>query len=87
MKKNVAAYVLDVGADYYCRLYCLILCLPNNPLYLRIKNIFSGRDTSFKGRASDSFHLACCCPGKKYIFWYRAWAIKINRCKDLERLL
>ncbi|PWT79246.1 MAG: hypothetical protein C5B59_00050 [Bacteroidetes bacterium] len=31
---------------------------PNNLVFVRINNVFSGRDTSFKGRTFDSFYLA-----------------------------
>ncbi|HUR12091.1 MAG TPA: hypothetical protein VM012_12005 [Flavitalea sp.] len=31
---------------------------PDNPLFLRIANIFSGRDSSFRGRVFESFYLA-----------------------------
>lgn len=42
---------------------------PGNPLFLRIENIFAGTDTSFKGRASDSFSLAWQVAQKKSIYF------------------
>lgn len=39
-------------------LICLFIYAPHNPLFGRIKNIFSGNDTSFRGRTYESFILA-----------------------------
>ena len=58
MKKNVAVYALTAALFIMAACIVLYFIYPNNPLYLRIKNIFSGRDSSFKGRGSDSFQLA-----------------------------
>lgn len=69
MKKNVAAYVLTSGLIIIAACIVLYYAYPNNPLYLRIKNIFSGRDSSFKGRASDSFHLAWSVVQEKSIYF------------------
>ena len=39
-------------------LVTLIIVYPDNPLFIRIKNILEGRDTSFSGRTFDAFYLA-----------------------------
>jgi hypothetical protein len=42
-------------------LVALVVCLevfPDSILFLRISNVFAGKDTSFKGRTFDSFYLA-----------------------------
>jgi len=69
MKKNVALYAIAVVVLIAIALIVLYLVYPDNPLYLRIRNIFSGKDTSFKGRASDSFHLALSVAKEKSI-WF-----------------
>ena len=69
MKKNVAAYALTSGLIIIAAFIVLYYAYPNNPLYLRIKNIFSGRDSSFKGRASDSFQLAWSVAQEKSIYF------------------
>ena len=69
LKKNVAVYVF--GAALFIGVASLILyhVYPDNPLYLRIRNIFSGKDTSFQGRGSDSFHLAWTVAREKSIYF------------------
>jgi hypothetical protein len=69
LKKNVAAYVLTAGFFIIAAFVVLYYVYPNNPLYLRIKNIFSGKDTSFKGRSFDSFHLAWSVAKEKSIYF------------------
>jgi len=69
MKKNVAVYTLTAGLFITAAFIVLYYIYPNNPLYLRIRNIFSGRDSSFKGRASDSFQLAWSVAKEKSIYF------------------
>ena len=69
MKKNVAASVLTAGIFIIVAFIVIYYIYPNNPLYLRIRNIFSGRDSSFKGRGSDSFHLAWNVAREKSIYF------------------
>ena len=69
MKKNVALYVLTAGVFIIAASIILYYVYPNNPLYLRIGNIFTGKDTSFKGRASDSFKLAWMVAQEKSIYF------------------
>jgi hypothetical protein len=69
MKKNVALYVLTAGVFIIAASIILFYVYPDNPLYLRIGNIFNGKDTSFKGRASDSFKLAWMVAQEKSIYF------------------
>jgi hypothetical protein len=69
MKRNVAAYVFTAGLLIAAAFIVLYYVYPDNPLYLRIRNIFSGKDTSFKGRASDSFRLALSVAREKSIYF------------------
>jgi hypothetical protein len=47
------------GILIFLLLFTIILQLfPNNPLFIRIGNIFAGKDVSFRGRTFDSFYLA-----------------------------
>jgi hypothetical protein len=69
MKKNVAAYALASGLMFATAIVILYFVYPGNPLFLRINNIFAGKDTSFKGRSFDSFHLALSVAREKSIYF------------------
>jgi hypothetical protein len=69
MRKNVALYILISGLLIVAASVVVYYLYPNNPLYLRIRNIFSGRDSSFKGRGSDSFQLAWNVAKEKSIYF------------------
>jgi hypothetical protein len=57
-KKRVRNLViLSVGLGFF-GLLLLTIFFPDNPLFSRIGNIFSGNDLSGKGRTSDAFFLA-----------------------------
>ena len=68
-RKGVAEYALAglllviTAAIIWYNIY------PENPFFLRIKNIFTGRDSSFKGRSSDSFYLAFQVAREKSIYF------------------
>ncbi|HVY75126.1 MAG TPA: hypothetical protein VG890_09865 [Puia sp.] len=69
MKRRVAEYVMLSLFVVVLVLIALFLFYPGNPLFLRIRNIFHGTDTSFKGRAFDSFSLALAVARVKNIFF------------------
>jgi hypothetical protein len=69
MKKNVAVYAFTAGLLTIAAIIIVYFVYPDNPLYLRIRNIFTGKDTSFKGRASDSFQLALTVAREKSIYF------------------
>jgi hypothetical protein len=58
MKKKAAEYTLIILSFLFLAGTVLFFVYPNNPFFLRIKNIFTGKDTSFNGRSFESFHLA-----------------------------
>ena len=47
----------------------LFIFFPNNPIYLRIQNIFSGEDTSARGRTYEAFILANKIIAQKSMLW------------------
>ncbi|HMH32590.1 MAG TPA: hypothetical protein VK543_06140, partial [Puia sp.] len=55
--KNWPLYVLLAGFILLVTLVVVLIVFPNNIFFLRIANVFSGRDTSFRGRTFDSFTL------------------------------
>jgi hypothetical protein len=55
---------LIIGASIY-----MVLYQPDNPIIKRFLNVFSGSDTSFKGRTVDSFYLAWVVAAKKSILF------------------
>ena len=58
LKKNIAPYFFLALLFLVALLFIQYYFFPDNPFLLRIKNIYEGRDTSFKGRTFDSFYLA-----------------------------
>jgi len=68
-KKKLFFYIILASFLLIVGLTILILKFPDNILFVRIGNIFSGKDTSFKGRTSDSFYLAWKIAEKKSI-WF-----------------
>jgi hypothetical protein len=69
MKKNIAEYAMATLLLIMTAIFILYFTYPGNPLFLRIKNIFEGTDTSFKGRSFDSFHLAWGVAREKNIYF------------------
>jgi hypothetical protein len=68
-RKKVADYTLATLLLLIVVIIVGYFAYPENPFFLRIKNIFSGRDSSFKGRSSDSFHLAWLVAREKSIYF------------------
>jgi hypothetical protein len=58
LKKNIAPYFFLSVLFLVVLLFIQYYFFPDNPFLLRIRNIYEGRDTSFKGRTFDSFYLA-----------------------------
>jgi hypothetical protein len=69
MKKRVAEYSLAAIVLAAVALTILYYTYPANPLFLRIRNIFAGNDTSFKGRVFDSYHLALAVARVKSVYF------------------
>jgi hypothetical protein len=68
-KKKVAELALTGIILITAVLIILYYIYPGNPLFLRIRNIFEGTDTSFKGRSFDSFRLALQVAREKSIYF------------------
>jgi hypothetical protein len=68
-KKKVAEFALTGIILITAALIILYYVYPGNPLFLRIRNIFEGTDTSFKGRSFDSFRLALQVAREKSIYF------------------
>jgi hypothetical protein len=69
MRKKVAEYALLTLLLLTMFIIILYYTYPENPLFVRIKNIFEGNDTSFKGRSNDSFRLALSVAREKSIYF------------------
>jgi hypothetical protein len=69
MKKRVLEYMLAGMLTIAVLAIALYYIYPENPLFLRIRNIFKGADSSFKGRSSDSFYLAWVVAREKSIYF------------------
>lgn len=67
-RRTVNAFVY-LGVLTSSLLLILILYFRHNPLFTRIANIFSGSDTSAKGRTGDAFYLASKMLEEKNEWW------------------
>ncbi|MFT3909397.1 MAG: hypothetical protein QM737_08240 [Ferruginibacter sp.] len=77
-KKTVLNIVMLGGIGLVVTLLILWLFIPDNSLFLRLENIFSGKDTSGKGRTSDAFYLAMRIMDlKSHVFGVGAGQIKV----------
>ena len=56
-RRKFPLYVISGVIFFCCLLFVLIHFFPNNIIFVRISNIFQGRDTSFSGRTFDSLYL------------------------------
>jgi hypothetical protein len=57
VKRKFPVYII-YGGVFTMLLFIVVLQLfPDNVIFIRIANVFSGRDTSFNGRTFDSFYL------------------------------
>jgi hypothetical protein len=57
-KRRIINAIIYTGAAFVSGMIILILFFRHNPIFSRIGNIFSGKDTSGKGRTIDAFILA-----------------------------
>lgn len=67
-KRSINLLVL-AGGGLILGLLVLIVFFPDNALFIRLENIFSGKDLSGKGRTTDSFFLANRILGLKHHLW------------------
>ena len=68
-KKNVLRMLVLTGCISVSSLFIVWLFFPQNSLFLRLDNIFSGNDTSGNGRTSDAFILALKILDLKSVAW------------------
>lgn len=69
MRKNVILFILAAAFLLTVAMIILYNVYPGNPLFLRLNNIFAGKDSSFKGRTYDSYVLALSVATKKSIYF------------------
>lgn len=65
VNRNVPAYFILGSVALFLLLGAFLQIFPGNVFAVRIANVLSGKDTSFKGRTFDSFHLAWQIAAKK----------------------
>lgn len=68
-KKNVRKIIFLIVFLVIASVALLLIFYPDNPLFTRINNLFTGRDSSFRGRTFDSYYLAWTVANKKSIFF------------------
>jgi len=78
-KRRIANAVITGGVSLASVLFFLVLFFRNNPVFTRIGNIFSGRDTSGRGRTVEAFLLA----GKILRQGNEYWGIGLGQIKIL----
>ena len=78
-KKRVLISLAGSGAILLFVLIVALTAFPDNPLFVRIENIFSGNDSSGRGRTSEAFVLA----GKMLEKKSHLWGIGLGQIKIL----
>jgi hypothetical protein len=68
-KKRILNALIYTGSSFTSLMVILVLFFRHNPVFLRIKNIFSGEDSSGNGRITDAFILANKLLQKKNEYW------------------
>jgi hypothetical protein len=69
VKKSLRQYILFITFFILAAIVFLLLFYPDNPIFIRINNLFEGRDSSFRGRTFDSYYLALTLANKKSILF------------------
>lgn len=68
-KRRVLNSFITISVTCAVCLFVLVLFFRNNPFFLRLENIFSGGDTSGKGRTGNAFMLATEILKEKNAYW------------------
>jgi len=76
-KRRVLNAIISSGATVGSVLIIIVLYFRHNPVFIRIRNIFSGQDLSGKGRTEDAFILA----GKLLDKTNKYWGAGIGQIK------
>ena len=58
LKRKFPLYLIYTVIFLLMLLVLVLIFFPDNVIFLRIANVFSGKDISFRGRTFDSFYLA-----------------------------
>jgi len=65
VNKKIPQYIFLILSLTVIVFLLLAIIYPDNPLFIRIFNLFEGKDSSFKGRTFDSYQLAWTITSKK----------------------
>ena len=65
VNKKIPQYIFLILSLTVIVFLLLAIIYPDNPLFIRIFNLFEGKDSSFKGRTFDSYELAWAITSKK----------------------
>ena len=68
-KRRIANAIITGGFTIASIMLILVFFFRHNPIFARISNIFSGQDSSGKGRTVDAFLLACKMLNEKNEYW------------------
>ena len=69
VNKKIPQYIFLIISLAVIVFLLLAIIYPDNPLFIRIFNLFEGRDSSFKGRTFDSYEFAWTIQVKRHIIW------------------
>ena len=68
-KRRIANAIITTSISFVSVMMILVLFFRHNPIFKRIGNIFTGQDTSGKGRTVDAFLLAAKMINDKNEYW------------------
>jgi hypothetical protein len=69
VNKKIPQYIFLILCLALIVFLLLAIIYPDNPLFIRIFNLFEGKDSSFKGRTVDSYELAWTITSKKNLLF------------------
>ena len=69
VNKKIPQYIFLILSSTVIVFLFLAILYPDNPLFVRIFNLFEGKDSSFKGRTFDSYELAWTITSKKSLLF------------------
>jgi hypothetical protein len=78
-RKRILNALINAGILFISTMLVLVIFFRTNPIFIRIGNVFRGKDTSGKGRTIDSFVLA----GKMLEEKNEYWGIGLGQVKLL----
>lgn len=69
VNKKIPQYIFLILSLAVIVFLLLAIIYPDNPLFIRVFNLFEGKDSSFKGRTFDSYELAWTITSKKNLLF------------------